>query len=66
MSAGSFLAPAILGGPGDFMMANVIEQTFTYNVEFAAAIAVLFTGVLLVLIGLLNWRANLTEVLESI
>lgn len=66
LAAGSFLAPAILGGPGDFMMANVIEQSFSYSIPLAAALSVVFTVALLILIGVFNHYANISEVLSDL
>lgn len=66
LAAGSFLAPAILGGPGNFMMANVIEQAFAYNVQQAAAYSVVFTATLLVIIGAFNHYVDISEVLGGI
>ncbi|WP_226482702.1 ABC transporter permease [Natrinema amylolyticum] len=66
LAAGSFLAPALLGGPGDFMMANVIEQSFSYSIPLAAALSVVFTGALLILIGIFNHYANISEVLSDL
>lgn len=66
LAAGSFLAPAILGGPGDFMMANVIEQSFSYSIPLAAALSVVFTIALLILIGMFNRYANISEVLGDL
>lgn len=66
LAAGSYLAPALLGGPDDFMMANVIEQTFTYDLDLAATMSVVFTVTLLILIGLFNHYANISEVLSDL
>ena len=66
LAAGSFLGPAILGGPGDFLMANVIESTFGYNTDLSAALAVVFTVALLILVGVFNWFVNIGEVLGDL
>lgn len=66
LAAGSFLAPAILGGSGNFMMANVIEQTFQYNIELGSALAVVFTVSLLILIIAFNKWVNISEVLGNL
>lgn len=66
LSAGSFLAPAILGGPGDFMMANIIVQSFNYNVELASALSVIFTSVLLVIIVLFTNYVNLSQAMGEL
>ena len=43
LSLGFFITPALLGGPGDQMISNVIEQQIrqAFNWEFAAALAFL-------------------------
>lgn len=66
LAAGSFLAPAILGGRGNFMMANVIESTFQYAQDTGAAMAVVFTVALLVLILAFNRWVNISEVLSDL
>ncbi|THE63620.1 ABC transporter permease subunit [Salinadaptatus halalkaliphilus] len=66
LAAGSFLAPAIMGGPSNFMMANVIEEAQSYSVSLAAAMAVVFTGSLLIVIGAFNHVANVSEVLGDL
>ena len=66
LAAGSFLAPAILGGSGNFMMANIIESTFGYNTSLSAALAVVFTVALLILVGVFNWFVNIGEVLGDL
>ncbi len=66
LAAGSFLAPAILGGPGNFMMANVIESQFGINTDFAATLAVVFTAALLILIIAFNRYVNIAEVLGDL
>ncbi|GAB7018265.1 ABC transporter permease [Halostagnicola bangensis] len=66
LAAGSFLAPDILGGPGDAMMANYIEDATTYSIELSAAFSVIFTAALLLLVGLFNHVANISEVLGEL
>lgn len=66
LSAGSFLAPAMLGGPGDFMMANVIADAYVYNIELAAAMSVVFTLVLIVIVVAFNAYVNIGEVLGEL
>ncbi len=66
LAAGSFLAPDILGGPGDAMMANYIEDATSYSIELSAAFSVIFTAALLVLVGLFNHVANISEVLGEL
>lgn len=66
LAAGSFLAPAILGGRGNFMMANVIESTFQYAQDTGAALAVVFTVALLILILAFNRYVSISEVLSDL
>lgn len=66
LSAGSFLAPSILGGPSNFMMANVIADAYVYNIELAAAMSVVFTLVLLVIIVAFNSYINIGKVLGEL
>lgn len=68
LSAGSFLAPAMLGDSDNFMIANMIERSYTdlYNIELAAALSVIYTILLLILIGLFNIYVNFAEVFEKI
>lgn len=66
LAAGSFLAPAILGGSENFMMANVIEATFGYNTGLSAAMAVVFTVALLIIVGAFNRYTNIAEVLGNL
>ena len=66
LAAGSYLAPSIMGGPGNDMMANIIADTQGYSVALASAMAVVFTGALLVLVGLFNHFANVSEVLGDL
>ncbi|WP_306059989.1 ABC transporter permease [Natronococcus wangiae] len=68
LASGSFLAPAVLGSSDNFMIANMIERSYTelYNLELAAALSVIYTAVLLVLIAGFNSYVNLGEVFESL
>ncbi|MFC7199732.1 ABC transporter permease [Halospeciosus flavus] len=68
LAAGSFLGPAVLGGPGQKMVANYIAQAFldNYNIQFASALAVVYTIILLGLLGIFNAVADLEEVLGGI
>jgi len=62
--AGNFLAPAILGGTGADLMANVIANRFieAFNWPFGSALSMVFLVVMLVFLLLINkWAA-----LESI
>lgn len=68
LASGSFLAPAVLGNADSFMIANMIERSYTelYNIELAAALSVIYTGALLVLIAAFNSYVNLGEVFEKL
>lgn len=66
LAAGSFLAPGIMGGPANDMMANIIADTQSYSVSLASAMAVVFTVALLVLVGVFNHFANVSEVLGDL
>lgn len=68
LASGSFLAPAVLGSADNFMIANMIERSYTdlYNIELAAALSVMYTGILLVLIAAFNSYVNLGEVFEKL
>lgn len=68
LASGSFLAPAVLGGPGNLMIANMIERSFSelYNLELAAALSVIYSALLLVIIGLFNSYVNLGEVFSNL
>jgi spermidine/putrescine transport system permease protein len=62
--AGNFLAPAILGGTGADLMANVIANRFieAFNWPFGSALSMVFLVAMLVFLVLVNkWAA-----LESI
>ncbi|OIB58952.1 ABC transporter permease [Natrialba sp. SSL1] len=68
LSSGSFLAPAVLGSSENFMIANMIERSYTelFNIELAAALSVIYTIILLALIAVFNSYVNLGEVFENI
>lgn len=68
LASGSFLAPAVLGSTDNFMIANMIERSYTelYNLELAAALSVIYTAILLALIIGFNSYVNLGEVFENI
>lgn len=54
LTAGSFVIPAILGGPSALMLGNLIEQQIfvVYNWPFGAAIAMVLVGVVFAVNGL--------------
>lgn len=68
LATGSFLGPAILGGPRDTMVANLISETFrsAFNLPLAAAIAVIYTTILIVVLVLFNSVVNIGEVLSDL
>jgi spermidine/putrescine transport system permease protein len=62
--AGNFLAPAILGGTGADLMANVIANRFleSFNWPLGSALAIIFLGVMLVFLMLVNKYVALEEI----
>lgn len=68
LATGSFLGPAILGGEGQTMIANIIAQTFNtgFNVELASAIAILYTAILTAVLLVFNSVVNIGEVLGDL
>ncbi|MFC6734002.1 ABC transporter permease [Haladaptatus sp. DYSN1] len=68
LAAGSFLGPAVLGGPKQTMIANVIAQAFleNFNIRFASALAILYTLALGCLLVAFNTVFDLQEVLGNI
>lgn len=68
LAAGSFLGPAVLGGPRQAMIANVIAQAFleNFNIQFASALAIIYTVLLVGFLVAFNTVFDLQEVLEGI
>ena len=68
LATGSFLGPAILGGPGDTMIANLIADTYRtgFNTPLAAAIAIIYTVILTVVLMTFNSVVNIGEVLSDL
>lgn len=68
LATGSFLGPDLLGGPGQTMIANVIQTTFSqsFNVELAGAIAITYTAILTALLVAFNSVVNIGEVLGNL
>lgn len=68
LAAGSFLAPAVLGGPQQTMIANLIAQSFLeiYNIQLASALAVIYTILLVAFLTVFNRFFDLKEVLGNI
>lgn len=64
LAVGSFMAPALLGGPSNFMVANLIEQTFGINFDWplASAMAMVYLVVLFGIITVFNRFVGLEEV----
>ena len=62
--AGNFLAPAILGGTGADLMANVIANRFleTFNWPFGSALAMVFLAVMAIFLLLVNKYVALEEI----
>jgi spermidine/putrescine transport system permease protein len=68
LATGSFLAPAILGGPGETMIANLIAEVFSsaFNIELASALAMIYTVVLTAVLLVFNSVVDIGEVLGDI
>lgn len=68
LATGSFLGPALLGGPEQTMIANIIQVTFSqsYNVELAGAIAIIYTVLLTGTLIVFNSVVNIGEVLGNL
>ena len=68
LATGSFLGPALLGGPEQTMIANIIQITFSqsYNVELAGAIAIIYTAILTATLIVFNSVVNIGEVLGNL
>jgi spermidine/putrescine transport system permease protein len=62
--AGNFLAPAILGGTGADLMANVIAKRFleSFNWPLGSALAIIFLTVMIVFLLLVNRYVALEEI----
>jgi spermidine/putrescine transport system permease protein len=57
---GTFVVPALVGGPNDIMYGNVIQSQFgeSYNWPLGAALAIVLLIVLIALLRLLTWAAR--------
>ena len=68
LATGSFLAPAVLGGPGQTMIANEIARSFldAFNIQLASALAVIYTVLLVGFIVAFNSLFNLQEALGKL
>ena len=67
LSAGAYLAPELLGGTGDRLIAPVIETVFTqdFNWPFAATLSIVYVALIVVVLYLFTRRADLEEALEG-
>lgn len=68
LATGSFLGPALLGGPSNTMIANIIATTFRagFNIELASAIAIIYTLILTTVLVTFNSVVNIGEVLSDL
>lgn len=68
LAAGSFLGPAVLGGPRQTMIANEIASAFldNFNIRFASALAVIYSILLVGTLLLFNAVFDIQEVLGNI
>lgn len=64
LAGGDFLAPSLVGGPTDIMVANVIQNQFgaAYNWPLGSALALVLLGIVLILI----WLSAIAERRETI
>ena len=67
LSAGAFLAPELLGGTGDRLIAPVIQTVFMndFNWPFAATLSLIYVALIVGMLYLFNRRADLEEALEG-
>ena len=67
LSAGAFVAPTLLGGPEDRLIAPVIATVFTtdFNWPFAAALSMVYVLLLAGMLYLFTRKADLEEALEG-
>lgn len=67
LAAGSFIAPELLGGPNDRLIAPVIANIFTndFNWPFAAALSIVYVALIGVVLYLFTRKADLEEALEG-
>lgn len=68
LAAGSFLGPAVLGGPRQTMIANEIASAFleNFNIQFASALAVIYSILLVGALLVFNTVFDIKEVLGNI
>ncbi|MWV39812.1 ABC transporter permease [Natrialba sp. INN-245] len=67
LSAGAYLAPELLGGTGDRLIAPVIETVFTsdFNWPFAATLSLIYVALIVGVLYLFSRKADLEEALEG-
>ncbi|WP_424004906.1 ABC transporter permease (plasmid) [Haloarcula salina] len=67
LAVGSFMAPALLGGPANMMVANLISQTFgqAFDWPLASAMAMVYLVVLFAIITVFNRFVGLEEVFDQ-
>lgn len=68
LATGSFLGPAVLGGPQQSMIANEIARTFleAFNIQLASALAIIYTILLVMVIWAFNAVFDLQEALGNL
>jgi spermidine/putrescine transport system permease protein len=67
LTAGTYLPPMILGGPGNDMIANLIFQRIigTLDWPFGSAISVLLLGLLAVIVGVYNRYLGIQQIFKT-
>ncbi|MFB1066181.1 ABC transporter permease [Natrinema sp. H-ect4] len=67
LSAGSYLAPQLLGGTGDRLIAPVIETVFSqdFNWPFAATLSLVYVALIVGILYLFSRKADIEEALEG-
>lgn len=68
LGSGSFLAPALLGGTGDTMIANQIQSAYSvrFNIPLASALAIIYTLILTTFLFVVNYFVRIDEVLWNL
>jgi putative spermidine/putrescine transport system permease protein len=67
LSLGFFITPALLGGPTNSMVSNVIDKEANFYLDFgrASAIAVILLLIVVASLGIVAKRANITKVFRG-
>lgn len=67
LSLGFFITPALLGGPTNSMVSNVIDKEANFYLDFgrASAIAVILLAIVVILLGVVAKRTNITKVFRG-